>query len=354
MQLIHKDLKKGIAKIKIENKDDIWYLSTLVEEGDIVRSRTERKIKIGGGGEDRKANVKIIHVTLSIKLEKIEFHKYTGDLRISGKIIEGLEDVPAGSYHTFNIEEGTILTLEKPAWLGYHVKRLKEAMEDKPSNILICVFDREEAMFALMKKYGYDVLAEIKGDVQKKAVDEKVKANFYSEIIKLLESFDAKYKFTKIILASPSFWKEELSKELTNESLKRKILFATSNSVSKSAINEVLKRPEVSTAIKQDRVIREIGLVEEVLGEIKKNGLVAYGIKETKEASEMGAIKVLLISDGVILKKREDGTIGEVERIMREADSTQADVYIVSSEHDGGKTLDGLGGIAALLRYRTK
>jgi len=336
MQLIHKDLKKGIAKIKIENKDDIWYLSTLVEEGDIVRSRTERKIKIGGGGEDRKANVKIIHVTLSIKLEKIEFHKYTGDLRISGKIIEGLEDVPAGSYHTFNIEEGTILTLEKPAWLGYHVKRLKEAMEDKPSNILICVFDRE------------------KGDVQKKAVDEKVKANFYSEIIKLLESFDAKYKFTKIILASPSFWKEELSKELTNESLKRKILFATSNSVSKSAINEVLKRPEVSTAIKQDRVIREIGLVEEVLGEIKKNGLVAYGIKETKEASEMGAIKVLLISDGVILKKREDGTIGEVERIMREADSTQADVYIVSSEHDGGKTLDGLGGIAALLRYRTK
>ena len=39
---------------------------------------------------------------------------------------------------------------------------------------------------------------------------------------------------------------------------------------------------------------------------------------------------------------------------MREADSTQADVYIVSSEHDGGKTLDGLGGIAALLRYRTK
>jgi len=192
MQRIHKDLKKGIAKIKIENKDDIWYLSTLVEEGDIVRSRTERKIKIGGGGEDRKANVKIIHVTLSIKLEKIEFHKYTGDLRISGKIIEGLEDVPAGSYHTFNIEEGTILTLEKPAWLGYHVKRLKEAMEDKPSNILICVFDREEAMFALMKKYGYEITVEAtteaEADSKMKALTTIAKKLNTKELVKLADT----------------------------------------------------------------------------------------------------------------------------------------------------------------------
>ncbi|MBT4824876.1 mRNA surveillance protein pelota [Candidatus Woesearchaeota archaeon] len=352
MQIIKKDIRKGFAKIKIESKDDIWYLSTLIDINDVVSSQTTRKVKLDSGGEDRKAKVSIRKVTLSLITEKIEFHKYTGDLRISGKIKEGKEDIPAGSYHTFNIEENTIISIQKNQWLNFQVKRLEEAAENKPTKILVCIFDRDEALFALMKKYGYDILSEIKGNVQKKAMDEKITGNFYQEIIKMLKSLDDKHKLSKIIAASPGFWKEELNKELKDETLKKKILFATSSGANKSALNEVLKRPEVVSALKQDRIVKEVNLISEVLGEIKKSGVVAYGIKETKEASKMGAIKSLLVSDELIVKKREEGKFEEIEKIMKNTDGAQGEVHIISSDHEGGKTLNGLGGIAGLLRYK--
>ena len=354
MQIIHKDLRKGIAKIKIENKDDIWFLSTIIDNNDTVKGQTTRKIKLESGGEDRKAKISIRKVMLSLIVEKIEFHKYSGDLRVSGKIKEGKEDIPAGSYHTFNIEEGTIIEIIKETWLNYQAKRLKEASENKVTNIAICVFDREEALFALMKKYGYEILSEIKGDVQKKAVEEKTKSNFYSEIINMLKKLDEKHKLTRIILASPGFWKDELSKELKDEALKKKIIFATANGANKNAINEVLKRPEISSALKQDRVIKELNIIEEIMGEIKKNGLVTYGIKETKEASNMGAVKSLVVTDTLILKTRETGDFTEIEIMMKNVDNTQGEIHIISSDHEGGKILDGLGGIAVLLRYKTK
>ncbi|MFH1440089.1 MAG: mRNA surveillance protein pelota [Candidatus Woesearchaeota archaeon] len=352
MQIIHQDIKKGTAKIKVENKDDIWYLSTIIDTNDIVKSMTTRKIKLESSGEDRKAKISIKKVILAVVVEKIEFHKYTGDLRISGKIKEGLEDIPAGSYHTFNVEEGSILTIEKQKWMNFQVKRLKEATANKALNIIICIFDREEAIFALMKKYGYDILTEIKGNVQKKAVEEKVKNTFYAEIISILSKYDEKYKLTKIVMASPGFWKDELRKELKNEALKKKILFATSSGADKSALNEVMKRPEVISALKDDRIVKEINLVNDILGEIKKDGAVAYGIKETKKAATMGAVKIMLLTDGFIQKRREENNFEEIEKVMKTADGTQGEVHIISSDHDGGKTLDGLGGIAGLLRYK--
>lgn len=47
MQLIFKDFKKGIVKIKIESIDDLWSLHLLIEPGDIISGKTIRKIKVG-------------------------------------------------------------------------------------------------------------------------------------------------------------------------------------------------------------------------------------------------------------------------------------------------------------------
>jgi protein pelota len=37
---------------------------------------------------------------------------------------------------------------------------------------------------------------------------------------------------------------------------------------------------------------------------------------------------------------------------MKTAEQTKAEIYIISSEHEGGKKLDGLGGMGAILRYK--
>ena len=127
MKILHRDLKQGKIKVQIDNLDDLWYLSAIIEEKDRVEGLTERKIKSEGAGSDRDQKVIRKTVHLEIGVEKVEFHKYTNILRISGKIINGPEDVPRGTYHTFNGEPGATLTIRKEQWLKYQLEKLKEA-----------------------------------------------------------------------------------------------------------------------------------------------------------------------------------------------------------------------------------
>ncbi|MBN2112429.1 mRNA surveillance protein pelota [Candidatus Woesearchaeota archaeon] len=349
MKQIHLNLKHGIAKIEVQSQDDLWYLSQIIDTGDFVKGKTLRKIQ--KGSEEKSRQVKKA-VFLKIEVGKVEFSKTSAVLRVGGKVAEGPEDVAKGSWHSFSIEPGTTITLEKQRWLSYQLEKLKEACKSKVPKILICVFDREEAYFALMKKYGYELLSRLKGKVQKKAVEEKVKPSFYSEIIKLLEEYDKRHSLEKIILASPAFWKEDLMKEMRTSQLKPKIVLATCSSVGENGIDEVLKRPETMEALREERAAKEINLVEKVLGEISKDGKSAYGIKEVEQAASAGAVEMLLVTDELIQKLREKEKYGQLDALMKAVDSSKGSITIISSEHEGGKKLSGLGGIAALLRYK--
>lgn len=350
MKIINQNIKKGEIKLKIENLDDLWYLSHIIDKNDIIKGSTTRKIKIG---EQEQRNIKIVKKQVFIKLqtEKIEFT--TASLRVLGKIIEAPEDIPIGSYHTFNLEENTIITIIKEKWLKFQLDKLKEASQQTKSKILIVVLDREEALFALMKKSGYKLLTKIKGNVTKKAVEDKTKSNFYSEIINKTKDYDKRYNFNKIIIASPIFWKEELIKELKDEYLKKKIIQASCSSADISGINEVLKRPETQEALKQDRISKEINLVEELLKEISKNNLAIYGLNQTEKAINIGAVKTLILTDAFIQKQRERENYEKIDTMLKNTESMKGSVNIISSEHDGGKKLDGLSGIGALLRYKS-
>lgn len=354
MKLIFKDLKHGTVKLKTESLDDVWYLSQLIDQGDVIKGKTERKIKVGSS--ERGGNVIKKTYILSIVVEKIDFHTTSPILRVSGKTNEEHEDIPKGSYHTLDIDDNTLLTLIKEHWHKFQLDKLHEALENTSGNILICALDRDEATFALLKKYGYEILSELTGEVEKKYVAEKTKSNFYKDVVEHLKMYDQRFHLTRIVLATIPFWKEYIAQELDKDSeksaLKNKIIFATCNGTGKSAINEVLKRPEIATALKEDRIIRETNLVEELLLEIKKQHLAAYGIEEVEQAAQTGCVKILLVTDKYIQETREKNIFQRVDRIMKTVDSMNGEVYIISSEHEGGKKLDGLGGIGAVLRYR--
>ncbi|MBR9691849.1 mRNA surveillance protein pelota [Candidatus Woesearchaeota archaeon] len=349
MKIINQNLKKGEIKVQIDNLDDLWYLSHIIEPGDIIKGQTLRKIKIGDK-EQRRTEVVKKKVFVAINAEKTEFKDDT--LRVSGKIEQGPDDVPKGSYHTFNFEEGTVAVIVKKEWLKYQLDKLKEAAAFKQPSILICILDREDAIFALSKRQGYIILSSIQGEVQKKEERVVAKGSFYEDIIKSLKEYSSRYKTENIIVASPAFWKEELMNLIKDNSLKQKITMATCSSVGKNAINEILRRPETKEVLKKDRVAKETNLVEDLLTEISKQELGAYGIREVKKAAEAGAVKILLITDSLINKKREQGKYDVLDNAMKTVDATKGEIHIISSEFEGGKKLDGLGGIGAILRYK--
>jgi protein pelota len=350
MKILSKDYKKGFVKLCIENTDDLWYLTYVIEKSDIIKAKTYRKIKLG---EESDRNKKIIKkpAFLAIEIEKTEFSKYSNVLRVSGIIKEGPEDIPLGDHHTLNLEEGTVFSIEKNLFLKYQIDKIEESAKETKSKILVCVHDREDAYFAVLKKYGFEVLSNIKGNVQKKADVKTESKDFFAEIKKTIEMYDEKYDFSSIIIASPGFWREYIEKIISDE-LKKKVVYATCSSVGESGINEVIKRPEVQTVLKQEKFAEEIKEVEKLLEEIGKSGKAEYGLEEVKNAVDIGAVSDLMVSDNLIHKKRQADSFEELDFIMKKAESMQAKIHIISSEHEGGQKLDGLGGIAALLRYK--
>ena len=86
-------------------------------------------------------------------------------------------------------------------------------------------------------------------------------------------------------------------------------------------------------------------MMEPVLEEIAKDGPVAYGPKQVKEAADSGAVEILLVLDS---KVRES----HLEQLMSSVEAGRGKVVVVSEHHEGGRKLGSIGGIAALLRYK--
>ncbi len=351
MKILGKDLRKGFVKAKIENLDDLWYLTYIIEKEDTLKAFTFRKIKLGGGDN---SDTKVIKkpAVISIKVEKVEFAKFSNVLRVSGTIVEGPEDIPLGSHHTLGLEENSEFSLNKPNFLKYQIEKLEESAKDNKEKILVIVHDREDAYFALLKKYGFELLSQIKGNVTKKGDVKSESSDFFETIKNTLVEYDERYNFSGIVIASPGFWKEYMQKQITEPELKKKIVYATCSSASMNGINETIKRPEVQAVLKHEKFAKEMEKVEELLTEISKQGKAEYGIRGIKHAIEMGAISDLLITDSFIQKKRQDEKFDDIEKIMKTVETMNGNIHIISSEHEGGKKLDGLTGIAAILRYK--
>jgi len=348
MDIIASNFKKGSVHIRVTDSDDLWYLSHIIEPGDFVKGKTTRKMKIGDGD-----NAKVIKKTITVKIdaETVDTGAGSVTLRINGKIKEGPEDIPKDSYHSISLEEGSECWIEKPQWLSYHKQKLEEASEKKFA-YLICLFDREEAIFALTQKHGYEILVKIAGDVQKKGKTTTITHDFHQEIIKALETYAGRFAPEAIIVASPAFYKDDLYKKITNKDLKKKIVLAICSSISERALDEIFRRPELAKTLEHSRAREEQLIVEELLSEIQKNNLAAYGWNDVLNAGNAGAIRSLIVTDNFIRQKKDEKEYVELDTLMKHIDTLKGNIHIISSDLESGKKVDGLGGIAALLRYK--
>lgn len=343
MKIMHKDLKNSEIKFRITNPDDLWFLSHIIEAGDLLKGKATRKIKVGA--EQKDVAKKTFFMT--IQVEKTDFQPNL--LRVSGIIKSGPEEVTLGSHQSFNLEINSTATLKKEKWMKHQLQKLDEAVKER-AEILICALDRENAAFALLKPKGYSVLSSLEGEVEKKGY-EQVAKDFYAQIVKQLEEYVDRYKPSKIIIASPSVWRGNISAKLP-EHLKKKTIFATCASGGKRGIDEVLKSEELRSALKEDRITKEVSLVEDLLGEISRDGKAGYGFEEVRNCAEAGAVETLLVVDKYLFESKEKGEYARLDALMQKIEQMQGDVYIISHEHEAGKKLYGLGGIGALLRYK--
>lgn len=350
MRIVHQDTKRGIIELIPETLDDLWHLSHIIEPGDLISSRTTRRIQDSTG--ERLRSDRGIKKTffMGIMVENISFHKYTGKLRATGIIEHGPEDlVPLGSHHTLDLKLNNSIKITKEKWSRWAIKRLKNAVDSskKPSAIIVAIED-DVADLGIIKQYGIDYYGPIIGGISGKRIIQKDRgksiSNFYDEVARTLNGFE---DIQGIVIAGPGFTKGDFYDFLSQKypDIARISSVESTGTGGRVGIQEVLKKGTIEKMATEGRIAQEMRLMSKFLEEIgKSSNMVVYGKREVEEAAYAGAAENLLVLDKLVRQE-------EIEKIMDSVDNMGGKIMVISSEHDGGKQLKALGGIAALLRY---
>ncbi|MGQ9788377.1 MAG: mRNA surveillance protein pelota [Candidatus Hadarchaeaceae archaeon] len=348
MRIVHKDLRHGKIKLVVETLDDLWHLQHLLYMGDIVTATTWRREQ-KKGDRIRPERTEKIPVTLSIQVENIEFHKHSNRLRLLGKIIEGPD---AGKYHSFNLENGSTLTITK-RWSPEELRRVQEAVRasNRP-RVLLVALDDSSADLAVVRQYGLDEIGTIsrpragKRYAVENEADEK---KFFHRLADAIKEVTARENIKTTILAGPGFTKEKFAFFVRENflELSNSIKIGDTSSGGSAGLYEIVRRGLVELVSKEDRLSLETSLMDQFMAEIAKDGLATYGKEEVERAVVAGAVKKLLVTDKILRSDRDD-----VSKILENARKTRAEVMVISTEHDAGKQLMSLGGIVAFLRFK--
>jgi len=346
MKILWKKLRENKIKVLVDSMEDLWYLSNIIQAGDLAHARSMRTVQFG---DDRAKEREKKPVNLIVKVEKTDFDRSVNRLRILGVIVAGFpeEYISLGAHHTITIAPGDELVLEK-GWKSYEIKMLEAAEKKRPKVILIAI-EKGEAVFGFLKEYGLEystMRASIPGKDSESREIEDAEIAFFHEIGKTLE----RYEFERCILCGAGFWKSNLY-DFLNEKYKdiaKKCIVENTGSYGENAISELLKRGVVEKLVHESKIAEEVALVNRLLESMGKgNGLCTYGGEETQKAIGYRAIDALMLTDKFLREHRDS-----VEKMLRDVENGGGRVVIVSGEHEGWKQLDSLGGIAALLRFR--
>lgn len=339
LRILHKKIKDGYVKIYIDKKDDLWHIQNFIEEGDIVRALTYRRSERNEDIPRAKRSEKL-PMTISVEVEKKEYQPFGERLRIFGKIVDAPQDI--GKHHTIILKEKMEVKIIKKKWNASSDKILDECIRStRMPEVLFIAIDDEMARAIVMTSYGLKEIAEYRvrytGKDEAYSMDDEYKFN---NVIKIIDGEGRDV----IVIVGPGRVRERLEKFLKEKGYK-KVYSAHASHGDMRGVYECMKKGVISDIISDCKIAEDTQAVDALLQEIKKNGNVTYGVENVKRASEMGAIDNLLVCSKIVCDD-------VINNIIENCKKSSSEINIISYEHEAGKILNSLGGIAAFLRWK--
>ncbi len=335
--------REGEISLVAETLDDLWHLKYIIEKGDLVFAVTKRKAE-GASDKIRPEKVEKKTVRLGIRVDDMEFHKFSNRLRIGGVIEQGMD---VGHHHTFNIEKNGDISITK-TWKKDQLERIDEAeASSKRPKVVILAIEEGDADIGLVRHYGIELYSHISQSSGKKG-EASLREYFFQEIIDQL--IYAAPESEAIVIAGPGFTKDDFMKYFGHKEpdLASRSVVEDISSIGMSGFQEVLRRGAVDRIMEESRIARESRLMDELLKEISTDGKAAYGLEDVKKALDYGSIETLLVADEMIRLEREKGNI---DPFLQAVEHSQGKIVVFSTIFEPGQKLLALGGIAALLRF---
>ena len=349
MRIVSLDARRGIAEVQVECPEDLYYLSMIIRKGDVVYGWTTRQVKVDREiGSEKGERVKVF---LGVKVEDLEYHKFTRKLRIRGKIVDAPESLHAkGRYHTISVSIGdTIRVVKERGFTQLELSIIKESSA-RPKKLVLLSVDLDEAAIGVLRSQGVEVKLckdYPRPDSHKgRSLREHLKT-VLKDVLGDLERVLDSEKANTVVLLAPSLV-TDWCLDLLASALKQRGIEVRTARVSVgglAGIYEAIRTEDVRRMLGDLRVIREARSIERLMNELKGKGRVALGVEEVRRALEWGLAKELIVLDDAILSDEE--ILSLVEKAIKQ----RIEFTVVTAESEAGAILKRLGEVAAILYY---
>jgi protein pelota len=308
---------------------------------------------------------------LTIRVTKLDFDPQASQLHVSGRVAEENKYVKLGGFHTLDLELQRNFTLEKAeGWDSVAIETLREAVSpDAKAQLWAVIMQEGLANICLITEHQTILRQRVEVSLPKKRAGstdhDKQLQKFYQttfdSLLRQISLNDPK----PLLMASPGFTASSFQQFIktqaasgANKQLQQllpKIIVAHSASAHLHSLSEVLSSPAVTSKLSDSKFARETQLMDRFFDFMRKDDARAwYGPKECETAVERGAVGkgggVLLISNA-LFRSQDIKTRQRWVKLVDEVKEQGGEVRVLSSMHESGKRLEGLGGIAALLTY---
>ncbi len=284
-------------------------------------------------------------VSVTIRCESISFQDFSRNLRVLGTIVNGPED-DVGDHQSISLAVGDIFDLISKQWTDEERKLLNEAGNSGIRGKLIFItLDDESAGIFLSRSYGNQKLANIESEKSGKMYESNYSENSYFKKIADVLSTYSNRRYGLIILGE-GFTPEKLEKYLReNVTGFTSIETYSTTRSDEASIYELLSGGNASQALKELRLSKDSRIVENFLSHLRRDNLATYGFSQVKNALELGAVDLLIVTE-------EEFRKDEVKSLINMARNFHTGVHIISTSAEPGKTIKSFGGLCAILRYR--
>lgn len=370
-QSFEKD-KSGSTTLIPQDKEDLWQLYNLIQNGDEIKLPTHRNVKksssgTGSGKDKGKADRKLL--TLKMSVEGIEYTPSDEVMRIRGRTVEPNEYVPIQSYHTAEVQFGKQFTLIKPDWdeISYGIIVSACSFEEK-AEVGAVVMEEGVAHLCLVTDNMTVLRNKVEKSIPRKKRGEggggdhdKAMEKFLNMVLStMLRNFDLN-KLKAIILASPGFTANALYQKIITQATqednklvfqnKSKFMVVHASTGYLQGLEEILKDSAIQKQLSNTKFAREGAIFEEFQMVLNNDDERAwYGPLEAARAVELGAVKYFMITD-TLFRSDDIAVRKHYIQMTEEVKKQGGEVLIFSSLHESGEQLDQLTGVAVLLNY---
>lgn len=386
MRLLRKDIDPrtslGSATLIPQEPEDMWHLYNLIRPRDILRAPAIRKLKSTAATGTTFSNT--VRTTLTIRVLKTDFDPGSSELHIAGRVAAENEYVAMGQHHTLDLELNRQFTLSKvgedgEGWDSISLGVLQESTDvRKRAEAWAVVLQEGLANICVITEYQTILRQRVESTIPRKRqghgadAHEKGLQKFHETVAQTLwRHLDFKSieedKWPPLLLASPGFTAEGLRKYIVDSAFqggdkqltayaKSSIVVAHASSGHVHVLAEVLKQPPVMARLSETKFAKQAKEVEKFFELLRiDDGRAWYGPGEVEKAVEKGAVGqgggTLLLSNGLFRSQDVKVRRRWVELHDRVKDIEKGRVIVLSSAHESGKRLDGLGGVGAILTF---